>query len=162
MLESESFILIRSAISATLMDIFPVTAKKNCFTLTARKRVIRNQSAGQRPTVKIAQNIIITAGKGKRSRVKEREVELNFNGAKGLKTVTRGVPQGSSCGPGFWNILMDGIFETDMPRGATLTCFADDCLIVVVDRNIGINVPNNHRRSNNHSSYCTPKSYRLE
>lgn len=50
--------------------------------------------------------------------------------------VTRGVPQGSFCEPGFWNILMDDLFETDIPRGAMLTCFADDCLIAVVDRNI--------------------------
>lgn len=46
------------------------------------------------------------------------------------KTVFRGCPQGSKSGPGFWKILYDTIFETDLPEGCEIIAYADDTMLL--------------------------------
>lgn len=60
-----------------------------------------------------------------------RKVILNYKGNDIIRNVEIGYPQGSSCGPGFWNILMNSVFEIPLPQSCNLICFADDCLVTI-------------------------------
>lgn len=52
-------------------------------------------------------------------------------GSSNILQMRCGVPQGSKLGPLLWNIMYDGIFNIDMPEGATTIGFADDIAIVI-------------------------------
>ncbi|GBN84741.1 Putative protein in type-1 retrotransposable element R1DM [Araneus ventricosus] len=43
----------------------------------------------------------------------------------------RGVPQGSCSGPFYWNLVLDTVFQVEMPSGCYLQAFADDLILVV-------------------------------
>ena len=60
---------------------------------------------------------------------KDRVAKLNVAGTVVSKVVTRGCPQGSACGPGFWNILYDEVLQLEMPNNCELTSFADDLVL---------------------------------
>ena len=45
-----------------------------------------------------------------------------------------GCIQGSISGPTLWNILMDSIFEIDLPQGCQIIAFADDLLLLAHDK----------------------------
>ncbi|KAF6217313.1 hypothetical protein GE061_001667 [Apolygus lucorum] len=47
------------------------------------------------------------------------------------RSQTMGCPQGSCCGPGFWNILYDPILSLPYPENVQVTAFADDLLLLV-------------------------------
>ena len=47
-------------------------------------------------------------------------------GATARENMTIGCVQGSVCGPNFWNIVLDDIFEEILPNGCHLQAFADD------------------------------------
>lgn len=53
-----------------------------------------------------------------------------------MKSVTRGSPQGSACGPGFWNILYDGALKLPVPDRCELIAFADDLILLCLHRNL--------------------------
>ena len=59
-----------------------------------------------------------------------------FSGRNGSHTrpIERGVPQGSVLGPSLWNIGFDVVLRTPLPTGVSITCYADDTLLVAVDK----------------------------
>lgn len=67
--------------------------------------------------------------------ISDRKVTLIHNTEQVTKSISKGCPQGSACGPGYWNILIDDIFDIPLPKGSRLICFADDCLLMISDKN---------------------------
>jgi ribonuclease HI len=43
---------------------------------------------------------------------------------------TSGCPQGSTCGPIFWNILYDSVLDLQLPPNCDLIAFADDLVLI--------------------------------
>ena len=58
-----------------------------------------------------------------------RVAKMEVAGAISSKVITRGCPQGSASGPGFWNILYDEVLQISLPDGCELTAFADDLVL---------------------------------
>jgi hypothetical protein len=52
------------------------------------------------------------------------------------KRLTRGCPQGSACGPGFWNIIYDSCLKINFEENIELQGFADDSLLMEFDMSI--------------------------
>jgi ribonuclease HI len=61
----------------------------------------------------------------------EREAEIRFQGIRKTKLITKGCPQGSTCGPGFWLIVINDLLQQTWPANVRLQAFADDCLLIV-------------------------------
>ncbi|XP_072931478.1 uncharacterized protein [Epargyreus clarus] len=51
-------------------------------------------------------------------------------GSVGEKRVVCGVPQGSVLGPLLWNLAYDVVLRTELPRGVSVICYADDTLVL--------------------------------
>jgi RNase H-fold protein (predicted Holliday junction resolvase) len=47
------------------------------------------------------------------------------------REVSKGCPQGSCCGPGFWNIQFNSLLNLDFGKQTKAIAFADDLLITV-------------------------------
>ena len=47
------------------------------------------------------------------------------------RTVTKGCPQGSCCGPGFWNIVYNTLLNLDFSSHTKVVAFADDLTIMM-------------------------------
>ncbi|UYV73376.1 hypothetical protein LAZ67_10002942 [Cordylochernes scorpioides] len=58
--------------------------------------------------------------------LRDRRISLSFGGRKLERNCARGCPQGSCCGPILWNILVNTVFQEDLPEGARLVLYADD------------------------------------
>ncbi|UYV61600.1 hypothetical protein LAZ67_1005496, partial [Cordylochernes scorpioides] len=56
----------------------------------------------------------------------DRRISLSFGGRKLERNCARGCPQGSCCGPILWNILVNTVFQEELPEGARLVLYADD------------------------------------
>lgn len=71
-----------------------------------------------------------------RSYLKERSLVFpNRNGGLSLRTVERGVPQGSILGPLLWNLGFNSIMKReDLPEESGVICYADDTLILASGR----------------------------
>jgi hypothetical protein len=52
------------------------------------------------------------------------------------RDMSRGCPQGSSCGPGFWNIQYSSLLNLEFGKRTKATAFADDLLIAVRAGNV--------------------------
>lgn len=61
----------------------------------------------------------------------QRKASLTIASARAEKDVTKGCPQGSTCGPGLWNILYDDILKLALPADCRIVAFADDSLLMV-------------------------------
>ncbi|GJQ68329.1 hypothetical protein Trydic_g23102, partial [Trypoxylus dichotomus] len=61
----------------------------------------------------------------------EREAVIEEPGLSVSRRVTRGCPQGSRSGPGYWNILYDSVFQLDLGEGCEIVAFADDTTLLV-------------------------------
>src|SRR5215468_8118670 len=46
------------------------------------------------------------------------------------RSVTKGCPQGSCCGPGFWNLLYNSLLKLEFTSHSKTIAFADDVLIL--------------------------------
>ena len=53
-------------------------------------------------------------------------VTLHANTHTVKRTVTKGCPQGSCCGPGFWNIIYNAVLNLDFSCHTIAIAFADD------------------------------------
>jgi ribonuclease HI len=62
----------------------------------------------------------------------QRRVKLSHFDAALEKVTTKGCVQGSSCGPSFWNYILDDVLQKDLGRGVELTAFADDLFLIAV------------------------------
>jgi len=47
------------------------------------------------------------------------------------KTVTKGVPQGSCSGPGYWNIQYNSLLNTPFMKHTKVVAFADDLILAI-------------------------------
>ena len=47
------------------------------------------------------------------------------------KTVTKGAPQGSCSGPGYWNIQYNSLFNTPFMKHTKVVTFADDLILAI-------------------------------
>ena len=52
------------------------------------------------------------------------------------RNVTKGCPQGSCCGPGFWNVLYNDLLNMKYSSHTTLITFADDLIILTYGKTI--------------------------
>ena len=61
----------------------------------------------------------------------ERTAILSSNSTQIEKEVSKGCPQGSCCGPGFWNIQYNSLLNIEYGKHTKAIAFADDLLIAV-------------------------------
>ncbi|XP_073984765.1 uncharacterized protein [Rhodnius prolixus] len=64
----------------------------------------------------------------------ERSASINLNSVSKEAVVSRGCPQGSCCGPGFWVIMYDDLLRLQLPDRCDVIAFADDLLILVAGK----------------------------
>ena len=60
----------------------------------------------------------------------ERKAILQQNDITIVREVTKGCPQGSCCGPGFWNILYNSLLSIEYHKNSKVIAFADDLLLL--------------------------------
>lgn len=66
----------------------------------------------------------------------DRTAKLLHGGVEIEKNLTLGCPQGSACGPGFWNIAYDDIFNLSDREDTQIIGFADDTNLMIFADNI--------------------------
>jgi hypothetical protein len=65
-----------------------------------------------------------------------RKAKLWLNNIELSKNLSKGCPQGSACGPGFWIILFNALLELKLPAGVNIQGFADDTLLIITSKSI--------------------------
>jgi hypothetical protein len=55
---------------------------------------------------------------------------MSTNSVSIKRRVTKGCPQGSCCGPGFWNLLYNSLLKLELTSHSTAIAFADDLIIL--------------------------------
>ena len=65
----------------------------------------------------------------------DRIASLHVNTHTVKRTVTKGCPQGSCCGPGFWNIMYNALLNLDFSSHTKVIAFADDLVIMTKGNN---------------------------
>jgi hypothetical protein len=65
-----------------------------------------------------------------------RLAKLWFQNIEIIKHLSKGCPQGSSCGPCFWNLIIDGLLNLETPLGVKIQAFADDTLLMISSKTI--------------------------
>ncbi|UYV80008.1 hypothetical protein LAZ67_18001387 [Cordylochernes scorpioides] len=63
--------------------------------------------------------------------LRDRRISLGFGGLKLERNCARGCPQGSCCGPILWNLLVNTVFQEELPEGARLVLYADDQFLII-------------------------------
>ena len=59
----------------------------------------------------------------------QRTAVLSSNSIKVEKSISRGCPQGSTCGPGFWNLQFNSLLGMQFMARTKVVAYADDLLI---------------------------------
>jgi hypothetical protein len=59
-----------------------------------------------------------------------RTAVMNSNSITIKRRVTKGYPQGSCCGPGYWNVLYNSILTLELTSHSKSIAFADDLIIL--------------------------------
>ena len=62
--------------------------------------------------------------------VRQRTAVMSTDTARIEKTVKKGCPQESCCGPGFWNLLYNSLPQLELTSHSKTIAFADDLLIL--------------------------------
>ncbi|UYV66887.1 hypothetical protein LAZ67_4003240, partial [Cordylochernes scorpioides] len=62
---------------------------------------------------------------------RDRRISLSFGGRKLERICARGCPQGSCCGRILWNILVNTVFQEELPEGARLVLYAEDQFLII-------------------------------
>ena len=60
----------------------------------------------------------------------DRYATLQTNTHKVIKQVNKGCPQGSCCGPGFWNVMYNSLLNQNFSKQSHIVAFADDLVIL--------------------------------
>ena len=60
----------------------------------------------------------------------DREASLHANTHTVKRNVTKGCPQGSCCGPGFWNIMYNALLNLNYSSHTKVIAFADDLAVL--------------------------------
>jgi ribonuclease HI len=76
---------------------------------------------------KCPKNLYILA----RSYFSDRTAVLSTNSIRIEQKVSKGCPQGSSCGPAFWNIQFNALLNLNYEKQTKMIAFADDIIIAV-------------------------------
>ncbi|UYV81671.1 hypothetical protein LAZ67_20001885 [Cordylochernes scorpioides] len=63
--------------------------------------------------------------------LRDRRISLSFGERKLERNCARGCPQGSCCGPILWNILVNTVFQEELPEGARLVLYADEQFLTI-------------------------------
>lgn len=66
----------------------------------------------------------------------QRKASLRLNTYKIEKELTKGCPQGSCCGPGFWNVLYNSLLNLKFTDKTKVIAFADDLVILTKGQSI--------------------------
>lgn len=61
---------------------------------------------------------------------KDRRAIMLFNSRKIEKSITKGCPQGSCCGPGYWTILYNSLLNIKFTNHTEAIAFADDLVVM--------------------------------
>jgi hypothetical protein len=69
--------------------------------------------------------------------LKERKALMTENNSGVEKAITRGCPQGASCGPGLWNIQYDTVLNVQYKKHTRVIAFAYDLLVMIRAESIG-------------------------
>jgi len=62
---------------------------------------------------------------------RERRAVILFNSSTMEKNITKGIPQGSYCRPGFWNIQHNSLLKLKYANHTKAVAFADDLVIMI-------------------------------
>ena len=66
----------------------------------------------------------------------QRSAVLSTNNANICRFVTKGAPQGSCCGPGYWNILYNSLLNIQFSARTKAVAYADDLILVIRNESI--------------------------
>ena len=61
---------------------------------------------------------------------RDRKATLCVNTQRVDRDIQKGCPQGSCCGPGFWNVMYNGLLNLNYSRHTKLIAFADDVAVI--------------------------------
>ena len=61
---------------------------------------------------------------------------MSINNMTIKKQITKGCPQGSCCGPGFWNVLYNPLLELEFANQTKVIAFADDLILLTKGESI--------------------------
>jgi len=61
---------------------------------------------------------------------------MSTNSVSIERRVTKGCPQGSYCGPGFWNLLYSSLLKMEFTRHSNAIAYADDVIILTKGESI--------------------------
>jgi hypothetical protein len=61
---------------------------------------------------------------------RDRIASLQANTGTVKRTVTKGCPQGSCCGPGFWNIMYNALLNLNFSSHTKVIAFVDDLAVL--------------------------------
>ena len=59
-----------------------------------------------------------------------RTAVLNTKSVTKQRSITKGCPQGSCCGPGFWNVLYNSLLTLELTKHSKAIAFAEDLIIL--------------------------------
>jgi hypothetical protein len=60
----------------------------------------------------------------------QRTAVLTTNSISTERSATKGCPQGSCCGPGFWNLLYSSLLKPEFTSHSKVIAFADNLIIL--------------------------------
>ena len=66
----------------------------------------------------------------------ERTASLTVNSVAIQTTISKGCPQGSCCGPGFWNIQYNSLLNVQYSQHTKVLAFADDFLMITKGKSL--------------------------
>ena len=66
----------------------------------------------------------------------DRSASLCSKEYRAEKAVKKGCPQGSCCGPGYWNVLYNSLLNQEFSQRSEVIAFADDLLIMTKGKSI--------------------------